>query len=323
MRQAGFTQLGRRLSGVGKREAQRQLVLSVIIAAPEQDTAAFPALADAFALFETTGIPGEVLLVGRSAALVLPEGLLRERPELRVCIPRRTLSLPEALLLGAGEAVAPHVLLLEAETRLRFVDIRRLLALFSDPRLFAAGFCDEDDPRATGAAVREGRVRLLARKTEAACPAFLLPGFAGVYDRERLLLLEPAGGPAAWPWREADFFCRAWARGWITMADPGSLVARAPAPLAEPAGLRRRLAYFRGEILFLHRHFVDRESRRLRHRFFLRHALRRLLALDAAPALACLVERVRYLFSCRRKKRSDEAVLAAHEIFALLDGGGE
>jgi len=301
------------LSGVGKREAQRHLVLSVIIAAP--DTAAFPALADAFALFETTGIPGEVLLIGRSAALVLPEGLLREQPELRVCIPRRALSLPEAFLLGAGEAVAPHVLLLEAETRLRFVDIRRLLDLFVDPRLFAAGFCDEDDPRATGAAVRDGQVRLQTRETEVACPAFLLPGFAGVYDRERLLLLDPAGGPAAFPWREADFFCRAWARGWITMADPGSLV--------EPEGLRRRLAYFRGEILFLHRNFVDRESRRLRHRFFLRHALRRFARLDAAPALACLVERVRSLFSRRRKKQSDEAVLAASEIFALLDGGGE
>lgn len=323
MRQAGFIQLGRRLSGVGKREAQRHLVLSLVLAAPGPSAAAvFPALDDAFALFETSGIPGEVLLVGRSPATVLPENLLRERPELRVCIPTRTLSLPEAFLLGAGEAVAPRVLLLEADTRIRFVDIRRLLDLFANRQLFAAGFCDEDNPRVTSAAVRDGRVRLLTRETESACPAFLLPGFAGVYDRERLLLLEPTGGPAAFPWREADLFYRAWARGWITMADPGSLVARACEPPAA-AGFRKRLGDVRGEIRFLHRNFVDRESRRLRHRFFLRHALRRLLRLDAAPALACLVERVRYLFSRSGKNRAAEAVLSAPEIFALLEGGGE
>lgn len=319
----GFTQLGRRLSGVGKREAQRHSLLSLVIAAPEAGAAAFPALEDAFALLETSGIPGEVLLVGRSPALVLPDNLLRERPELRVCIPARTRTLPEALLLGAGEAVSPHVLLLEADTRLRFVDIRRLLALFADPQLFAAGFCDEDNPHVTGAAVREGRVRFVIRETESARPAFFLPGFAGVYDRARLLLLEPAGAPAVFPWREADFFYRAWARGWITMADPGSLVARETPPAGEPAGFRRRLAYFRGEILFLHRNFVDRESRRLRHRFFLRHALHRLVCFDPVPALACLLERGRYFFSFRGKNRSDEAVLAAHQIFSLLEGGGE
>ena len=323
MIQPGFTQLGRRLTGLERREAKLEARLSVVVVAAPEEEFSLHSISGSFELLRENGLAGEVILVDRESPRGRLEQLIRDFPDLKILIPTGPVTVLEAIRLGAGEAVAQHLLCLRASSRPGSTDLRRQLAFFDDHRLFASGFLPEKDGMAVIPRFEQGRVLLELRTPERAAPVLYLPGFCGMYDREKLLKLLLPSRVLPQPWGDLDFFYGAWSRGWISMVDPESRFSgpESCGCLVEPSGFRKRVRYFRGEIGFLRRNLVDGMHRRLRRRFFFRYSLRRLLRFDFAPALACIAERLRGVFSPAKRERRLEAVFSATEIFTLIREG--
>ena len=323
MKQHGFTQLGKRLTGIGRREAKLEVQLSVVVVSVDGEEFSLHSIAGSFTQLRENNLGGEVILVDRCSPQSRLEQLLRDFPDLKILIPTEPLSYLEAFCLGAREAIASKVLNFHASCKPEPVDLPRLLYFFEDRRLFAAGFMHSASGCAIIPAFEQGRLLLQAHTPKEAVPALFLPDYCGMYDREKLLKIDIRPRIFPEPWGDVDFYYSAWSRGWITMVDPQSRFSggRRGCITEEPAGFWNRLRFFRGETAFLRRNLVDSLHGKLRRRFFFRYSIRRLLHLDPAPALACLAERLRSWIPWKKQEKRMEAVFSASDIFALIREG--
>ena len=323
MRQHGFTQLGRKISGISRREARHDIHLSVVMIAFPGEEFSLSSVAGSFSLLRDNDLSGEVILVDCVSPRERLEQLLRDFPNLKILIPTNPVSRLAAFQLGVSEAVASKVMLLTSSCKPGKIDVKRLLSFFDDIRLFSVGFLQTEHEIAVIPRFEQGRVLLDTDAPEASKPVLYLPGFIGIYDKEKFLKIDLSSRVFSSPWADIDFFYGAWSRGWITMIDAESQYSSSgmDSSILEPHRFFERIRYFRGEICFLRRNLIDSMHRKLRRRFFFRYSFHRILRFDFAPAIACLVERFRGLIVWNKRERREGAVFSASEIFAIIREG--
>lgn len=318
--EAGFTQLGRRLSAQEKREYGRRLELTILVINESGRMFRMAAFAHGAQMARGLGSSVEILFIDLDAAHSRIDILLAEFPGLRVIIPTRKMKFAEAVGLGMREALAPHVLVLDSATAIVNFELAAAQAAFAaDKRLFAIGPALVDEggselPVRLGARLEAGRCLLTEDMAASRQPTLALRGFRGIVDREKALFVGVPEAGLGTGWAAIEWFYTAWARGWQTIVDPVHCLlvgADGVESFVPGPGFARRRRFYRDESLFLARHCRDRENRR----GIVGQACAGLLRFDAALLFGWFAGR-------RLRERRAGAVLHASEVFARSAGGG-
>ena len=321
----GFIQLGRRSSSGKGRFTRKEFALSLLVVNNAPPLVTLENLSRLRDVCESLHNDAEVLIIANDKAAAGYEQLIHAFPEVRLLIPVVEHSFRQCLWLGMQEAQGQLVMVLDPGCYINTIDFDTVFRAFTNASLFAMGFSlrtpeGNEIDSIIKAFPERGYLRLLAARREYAAKSFFLRDFLGIYHREKMMLLQNVERHLHGVWAAADFFLGAWTRGWQTIVDPANevLYSYQPESLIAAGGVCSRIRFYRNEIGFLRRNFIDTESRRFRRRYLVKTAWAALRRFDVAPGCALFIEFARKFLPGRRVPLRYEAVLSPLEVFQKL-----